>query len=545
VSGTAFIIISQSEVVNYAEYSKLPLDRLPLYTDLVYPRMVYYKNGFRSHLDILNWLSFKTFWNEAGPAQRRKLLSIWNLPGFTGIHLANYLRQFGITTHIINNFDAEWDIFCKIYESCDPKPLVGISTTFHLNYSELRRLTKRLLQAYPDISLVAGGAFINDQIQRSAAGALGKALSKYKIDFAVHSFNSEVDLKNLILLRKNGDRDLENVKNLGYIARRDGETALCLTESVWNPPQLEVQPFWDQLELPLVNHTIQMRTSSGCPFACAFCSYPELAHGFHPVPSELVEKHLQSVLNLPNINKIIFIDDTFNVPIPRFKELLKLFARYNFEWFSFLRVQFVDDEIARLMKESGARGVYLGIESASDTVLQNMNKKATRKKFEAGINCLKKYDITTMAAFVLGFPGETDETIREDIEFIEGTGVDFYTLKEFYYQENTPIYRQRREYGLTGMANKWAHNTMDSATAFAHKISMFRQIKNSVFVDPDTSLWYLAYLYDQGFDMQDIAEIQGYINRLMVQQLDGHLDDTSPIYARISERLAARQTHHG
>ena len=50
------IVISQSEVVDYAKLSKLPLDRLPIYKDLVYPRMVYYQGGFRSHLDIINKL---------------------------------------------------------------------------------------------------------------------------------------------------------------------------------------------------------------------------------------------------------------------------------------------------------------------------------------------------------------------------------------------------------------------------------------------------------------------------------------------------------
>ena len=108
-----FIIISQSEVVNYEKYSKLPLDRLPIFSNLVYPRMVYYKKGFHSHLDVMNKFLNGIFWNEADYRRRRKLLNIWNLPGFSGIHLANFLRKYHIHTYIINNFDAEWDLFVR------------------------------------------------------------------------------------------------------------------------------------------------------------------------------------------------------------------------------------------------------------------------------------------------------------------------------------------------------------------------------------------------------------------------------------------------
>ena len=66
-----------------------------------------------------------------------------------------------------------------------------------------------------------------------------------------------------------------------------------------------------------------------------------------------------------------------------------MFAKYDFEWFSFLRVQYVDEEVARLMKESGCVGVYLGVESSNDTVLKNMNKKATRANFSEGIKNLR------------------------------------------------------------------------------------------------------------------------------------------------------------
>jgi anaerobic magnesium-protoporphyrin IX monomethyl ester cyclase len=64
------IIISQSNMFNFQEYSKFPLSRMDIYSHLVYPRMIDYENGFRSHLDIINKLSREKFWNEEESSEK-------------------------------------------------------------------------------------------------------------------------------------------------------------------------------------------------------------------------------------------------------------------------------------------------------------------------------------------------------------------------------------------------------------------------------------------------------------------------------------------
>jgi len=519
------IIITQSDSVDYEKYSRLPLERIELYSDLVFPRMIHFKNAFHSHLDIINYFQSGVFFDQADYSERRNLLNIWNLPGLSGIHLANYLANYGIKAAVINNIDAEWDVFCELYEQCIIPPLVGISTTFYLSYAEIRRLSQKLRNFATEMEIVLGGAFVNEHSMR-----------KNKINFVLHAFNSEKDLKDLILCRRSDT--LDQVNNFAYLEGKDfADSSFKATKVKWNPPVLETPPLWDTIETPFVNRTVPMRTSSGCPFCCAFCSYPEVAKGFHTMSCEELEKNIQTVLSRTKVNKIIFIDDTINVPVGRFKELCRMFARYDFDWFSFLRVQYVDQEIAQLMKESGCKAVYLGIESASDTVLKNMNKKATVSQYRKGIELLCKNDIKSMAAFIIGFPGETESTVQENIDFIETTGLDFYTLKEFYYMSHTPIHKNRENYGLSGIGNKWRHKTMDSNTAYQLKIDMFKVIKNSIFIDPDTSLWYLAYLYDQGFSLKSISEIQRVINNITVDQINGIYKDDTPSFMSLAKIL--------
>ncbi len=532
------IFISQSDVANYNEYASLPLDRLELFKELIYPRMVYFKEGFHSHLDIFNYFLHGQFFDDASLADRKKMLNIWNLPGFNGIHLANYLAEFNIKTRIINNFDTQWDDFCSAYEACSLKPVVAISTTFHLSASEIRRMAKKVKKMYPEASILLGGAFVNERYINGEQEELETIMRKNGIQYCLHAFNSEVDFKDLMLAIKKGT-SLNEVNNLFYTESKDfTNTLLTKTKEVWNAPVLSSFNSLDQLQLDFVNYTLQLRSSSGCPFACAFCSYPTTAKGFHQQGMISFQDNIQHIIEKTGVSRLIFIDDTLNVPKSRFIEILEILKPFNIEWFSFLRVQFIDEEIAKLMQDSGCRAVYLGLESASDVILQNMNKKATKQKFQEGITHLKNHGIISIAAFIVGYPGETDATIQEDIDFIENSGIDFYTLKEFYYMKQTSIYEQREKFGLSGIGSSWEHSTMSYAQASQKKAEMFKNIRNCIFIDPDTSLWMVAYLYDQGFNFETIKSLQKEVNQIMQLQMNGNFSEDIPAFSRIKSLLS-------
>ncbi|PKU25402.1 radical SAM protein [Telmatospirillum siberiense] len=513
------ILICQSNIVDAEAISKLPLDRLDMFSTLVYPRMVRHRDRFMGHLDLIDDACGRPAYADADYVQRRQALNIWHLPSMGGAHLANLLAADGLNVALINNIDSEWDRFAALYASCSRPPLVGLSTTFYLTPKQVAHIAKMLLRLDPEMEIVAGGAFINSLADRGLDKVEG-LMRRSGLTYALHAFNSEPDLRAMLLARKAGV-SITDIPNL-CILKRGGFTT---TGSRWNEPLLgEVPALWDKLDLPFLNRTIQIRTAAGCPFSCAFCSYPTTARSWQTLDADLVRTHLDAISRMPGVRQIIFIDDTFNVPRERFKALLQIFCEYDFEWYSFLRVQFVDDEIVRLMKQSGCCGVYLGIESASDTVLANMNKKATSADFARGIELLAKHGIASLAAFVLGFPGETDETLEENIRFIEKYPIDYYSLKEFFYMENTKVHADREKWRLTGGGANWTHATMDYQTASQRKLEMFRTIRNRLFIDPDTSLWYLAYLRDQGLSNEGIRTIQGEINTIMRDQLDGRFE---------------------
>jgi p-methyltransferase len=351
------IIIGQSEIMRYEEYSKLPISRIDLYKDLVFLRMVHLNGRFLSHLDVINLVRSGKVFADADSRERRALLSIWNLPGLSSLLVASAGRHEGLNVKVINNFDAEFDRFAEYYDGQAQPPLVGISTTFYLSYAEVRRITKRLHAHDPEMKIVIGGAYANEQTINATIEDFEQPMRKYGVDYVLHAFNSDEDFPALLKAHQRG-RGFDQVPNLTYF---DHAGVFRATPKVWRNPTLNTKPMlWRQMDLSFVNRTVQLRAASGCPFACAFCSYPDTAGGHFAMELELIERQLRDLQSLGFVDRIIFIDDTFNVPIRRFEAILKILCKFTFEWFSFLRVQYVTDDVARMMKESGCRGVYLG-----------------------------------------------------------------------------------------------------------------------------------------------------------------------------------------
>ena len=107
---------------------------------------------------------------------------------------------------------------------------------------------------------------------------------------------------------------------------------------------LMTSSFQGRRENTLVGHSISwrtrvwpdlgenIRTSISCPFSCAFCGFPEHAGKYQTVNVELIERELKSVDRMESVKSVYFIDDTFNVPVKRFKEILRMMIRNRFKF---------------------------------------------------------------------------------------------------------------------------------------------------------------------------------------------------------------------
>jgi hypothetical protein len=215
------------------------------------------------------------------------------------------------------------------------------------------------------------------------------------------------------------------------------------------------------------------------------------------------------------------LDDSFNVPARRFKELLRMMIRnrYGFHWNSFFRCDFGDDETVALMREAGCEGVFLGVESGSDALLQNMNKTARRKHYLEMIPKLRAAGISTHANLIVGFPGETTQTFRETLDLIEESRPDYYRAQLWYYDPASPIARQSQAYRLMGAGFNWTHADLDAETACGLVEDAFRSVRNSTWL-PQAGFeqWATFYLQRRGLTAAQVKAFVQSFNAAVLEK---------------------------
>ena len=107
----------------------------------------------------------------------------------------------------------------------------------------------------------------------------------------------------------------------------------------------------------------------------------------------------------------------------------------------------------------------MGIESGSQTILDNMDKRLEREQSMAAIRMLNDNGIVARGSFIVGYPGETERTFMETVDLINGSRLPYYHPYLFYYSRNTLIHREREAFGLEGLGLAWRHRSMDAVEA--------------------------------------------------------------------------------
>ena len=204
----------------------------------------------------------------------------------------------------------------------------------------------------------------------------------------------------------------------------------------------------------------QVITGRGCPNACSFCVSPKKWSRITRLRSpENVIAELRYLKEKFNPKLIYFVDDTFTLHKKRVKKLLNLMIEenLNFEWKCDTRADCIDDEIASLMKKAGCIRAKIGVESGSERILRKIKKRETKEQIRRGINLLKKYDVPITVYLMAGIPDETDEDLRQTIDFAKELRVDYYSLSILAPYFGTEIYYELKENGYKFDKENWEY----------------------------------------------------------------------------------------
>jgi radical SAM PhpK family P-methyltransferase len=439
-----------------------------------------------------------------------------DIPNLAAVYLTTFLRRSGLEARYINLFQYQKDLL-REYLNEDPL-CVAITTTFYVVNLPLVEMIEFIREHNSKVKIVVGGPLINNHHRNYNADEFRAALDDIGADIYVIEGQGELTLSQIVTCLKN-DGDLGSIPNIAYFEDKTLKTTKVTPEN--NSLDRNVID-WSGFPEENLGPTIQTRTARSCAFKCSFCNYPTRAGALTLASIESIERELNSMRDLGYVRNVVFIDDTFNVPFPRFKDICRMMIRnkYDFNWFSYFRCSNSDEEAIDLMAQSGCKGVFLGVESGSPTILVNMNKSATIQKYQQGIEWLRQYGILTFASLITGFPGETTETVNETIDFIRQTKPDYYRSQMWYCEPGTPIQNQREKFEIGGEGFVWHHATMDSLEAMDHIDRMFLTIKESTWL-PQWSFdfWIIPYLMGKGISLPQFKTFMSEAHNMLALEI--------------------------
>jgi radical SAM superfamily enzyme YgiQ (UPF0313 family) len=484
-------------------------------------------------------------------------LSQSNVTSANGAFLATFLQRRGYAVHVIDNTRTQRDLLIEELDAGEDLLCVVVSTTHVRSFKDLSAIASLVKLHRPTVPIVAGGILVRhlpellssslDPSKASlaahrAAESRALALSCLQdVDFVISDQRGEASLLRLLHCLKTKS-DISAVPNLS-VRGKDGLFHYTTREVEPNEMALLEPILWNELPFA-TQEVVTTLTTRGCPFRCAFCvlhdSYPKVLYK----PVEVLEREIRSLRHSPHIRGVVLADVEAFVSPKQIHSFLDLLIKHNptgVQWILAARADAITDEVARKMREAGVTMVFAGFESGNQGQLDRMNKRLTVDVLRRATDLFHKYDIGFTTEWVVGFPGETDESIQQTIDLIEYTD-SVYNLDMFrYHQGLSGIAKTQDKYGLTGLSDSpfhWRHDTMDSvgaAKAVCHIRDTVKKAQNE-----GSNAFMVAYLLMvAGLTRSETSDFLRHSNRLTDISMGRSNDDPAPTLADL-DRLAAR-----
>ena len=166
-----------------------------------------------------------------------------------------------------------------------------------------------------------------------------------------------------------------------------------------------------------------VQASFGCPFKCSFCIAATLGYRYRSVDNVLEELHYVASLG---IKDVFFTDFTFEVNRNNTLELCQRMVKDKLDltWVCSSRASTLDEELINWMHNAGCHTLLLGVESGDEGLLENYSKGVTKDDLRQAFALCRRYGIRTVGHFIIGLPGETEETAQKTIAFAKELNCD-------------------------------------------------------------------------------------------------------------------------
>lgn len=374
--------------------------------------------------------------------------------------LAAVARKMGFESKIIDSQVEELDRQGTLerVDSFSPQ-IVGITSTTStfLSAGELARMIK---DNNRDRLIVVGGVHISALPEESL-------LQFPAIDLAVIGEGEETIAELLTVLKEKG-KDLNRLKTIPGIAFRNGDHVVVTSpRSLLKDLDHLPLPAWDLLSNFPMAYSIQAQsvanfpstsvcTSRGCTGKCTFCDRRIFGSRLRAHSADYVISLIKDLYYNYGIRDIQFEDDNFMLFKGRLLEICNKIKEEKLEisWSCQARVDIVNLETLKQMKEAGCWMILYGVESGSQKVLDLMQKGISTEKIEKAIDLTHQAGISCKGFFIAGFLNEDQKTLKETYELIKKTRLDDISFHYYTPFPGSAAYEMVNQYGtLKGNLN--------------------------------------------------------------------------------------------
>lgn len=363
--------------------------------------------------------------------------------------------------------------------------VVGITVMMD-QFAEAGHIAVNLAKSYnPKVTVIMGGVYVTVNPLT--------AMQDKQLDYAIIG-EGEYVLKDLIRYFKGG----KTIPDKGICFRKNGE--------IVNTGRAEFIEDLNSLPLPAY-HLIDFRsysksaerksvdspsefpyariqTSRGCPQKCTFCQVMHISgRTFRPRSAENVLKEILWLKDKFNVKSLIFDDDNLYTHKKRavavFKGMIE--SGLVMPWVSISTAVFkLDEELIMLMRKSGCNYICVAIESGSKRVLKEVVKKPVNlERAKKLVEMARKAGIYVAANFIVGFPTETWDEIRQTVKFAEDLNADYIKLFAAMPLRNTQLWDMCEENdafkeGFDSKNLRWSTGQIETKDFTADDLTILR-----------------------------------------------------------------------
>lgn len=325
--------------------------------------------------------------------------------------------------------------------------IVGISCTTP-TFLDAIELAEAVRRTFPKAITVLGGAHVTAIPQ--------EAMLEEAFDVGVVG---EGEITFLELVREIEDKgglgkvDLEQINGLAF--RRDGQLVVLTPprerikdlDTVPHPARHLLPPPSAYRPTPASYRKLPlavMMTSRGCPYGCTFCDRGVFGNYVRVHSPERVLDEIEELVGRYGVREIRFFDDTFTIKRKNVEKVCEMIIErgLRFPWTCLTRVNTVDKDLLRLMKEAGCWQVLYGLESGDPRMLDVLNKGSSVEQNAQAVQWALEVGLGVRGDFIIGTPGETMESLENTLAFTKRIGLDYAHFNKFVPYPGTELYER-------------------------------------------------------------------------------------------------------